>query len=341
MDVNEFKSRLKSGELSGAFAFVGEEDYLKRFYLSELRSAIVTDEAFAPFNHIVFDGDDVKLAAILDAVKAPPMMDDYKLVEWHYPDFSSMKESELADLEMLLEARAEYGYTTLAFLVGEDGIDLGTPKKKSKFVTRMEKHINFLRLDRSSDAQLAQWIRRHFDAAGVAYAPDVPSALIFRSGHSMQQLKNEIDKLVAYAKARATALCAKEVELIATPTTECDTFAFSNAILARDKEGALTALDDMKSRRVDPTVIIGMTAKIVCDLVNVAELTEDGMSFEDLSKTLSMNAYKLKLYAASVKKLGCRKCEALLAELSRVDTSAKFGGIGGYTAIELYIMQNM
>ena len=65
------------------------------------------------------------------------------------------------------------------------------------------------------------------------------------------------------------------------------------------------------------------------------------MSFEDVSKTLSMNAFKLKLYLAAAKKLGQRKCEAMLAELSRVDTSAKFGGIGGYTAIELFIMQNM
>ena len=341
MDINEFKSRIKSGVLSGTFAFVGEEDYLKRYYLGELRSAILTDEAFAPFNHIVFDGEDVKLAAILDAVKAPPMMADYKLVEWHYPEFSSMKESELSDLEMLLETRAEYGYTVIAFLVGEDGVDLGTPKKKSKFVTRVEKHIEFLRLDRSTDVQLVQWIRRHFEAAGVAFAQDVPTTLIFRSGHSMQQLKNEIDKLVAYAKANGISLSSREVELIATATTECDTFAFSNAILARDKQGALTALDDMKSRRVDPTVIIGMTAKVVCDLVNVAELVDDGVSLDDIAKALSMNAYKLKLYAASAKKLGRARCEAMLAELARVDTSSKFGGISGYTAIELFIMQNM
>ena len=301
----------------------------------------MTDEAFAPFNHIVFDGEDVKLAAILDAVKAPPMMADYKLVEWHYPDFTSMKESELSDLEMLLETRAEYGYTTIAFLVGEEGVDLGTPKKKSKFITRFEKHIDFLRLDRSTDAQLAQWIRRHLDAAGVTFAQDVPTSLIFRSGHSMQQLKNEIDKLVAYAKANGIALSSREVELIATATTECDTFAFSNAILARDKQGALTALDDMKSRRVDPTIIIGMTAKIVCDLVNVSELVDDGVSLDDIAKALSMNAYKLKLYAASAKKLGRARCEAMLAELSHVDTSSKFGGISGYTAIELFIMQNM
>ena len=341
MDINEFRGRLKSGELAGAYAFVGEEDYLKRFYLGELRRAIVTDEAFAPFNHIVFDGEELDVAALLDAVKSPPMMADYKLVEWHYPDLTSLKEAELSDLEMLLETRREYGYTVLAFLLGEEGIDLGTPKRKSKFVTRFEKTMDFLRLDKSSDAQLAQWLRRHFDAAGISYQPDVTSALIFRSGRSMQQLKNEVDKLVAYAKANGATLTPREVELIATPTTECDTFAFSNAVLARDKQGALAALADMKARRTDPTIIIGMTARVLTDLVNVAGLTEDGMSADDVAKTLSMNAYKLKLYLGAAKKLGSARCTAMLTELSRVDTSAKFGGISGYTAIELFILQNM
>ena len=76
MDINEFKSRIKSGNLSGAYVFAGEEDYLKKFYLGELRRAVITDEAFATFNHAVFDGEELNIAALLDEVKAPPMMSD-------------------------------------------------------------------------------------------------------------------------------------------------------------------------------------------------------------------------------------------------------------------------
>ena len=341
MDINEFKSRLKSGNLSGAYVLAGEEDYLKRYYLGELRRAVLTDEAFATFNHAVFDGEDIGIASLLDEIKAPPMMSDYKLVEWHYPDLTSLKESELDDLEMLLGTRRDDGYAILVLLVAEGAIDLGTPKKPSKFIKRFEKSLDVIKFDRSTDQQLAQWIRRHFDSESVSYAPDVPQALIFRSGHSMQQLKNEIDKLTAYARANEITPTGKEVELIATPTTECDTFAFSNALLGRDKQGALTALADMKMRRVDPTVILGMASRVVCDRVEVAGLSEDGMSFEDIAKTLSMNAYKLKLYLAAVKNIGSDRAEEMLAELARVDTASKFGGISGYTAIELYIMQNM
>ena len=341
MEINEFNERLKSGNLSGAYLFAGEEDYLKKFYLGRLRAAIVTDESFALFNHAVFDGEKMDFAAMTDAVKSPPMMSDFKLVEWRYPSLASMKESELSALEELLRTRAEYGYTAIAFIVSEDGVDLGTGKRKSKFVSRFEDKLSIIRLDRSTDAQLAQWIRRHLDSEGVQYERDLPAALIFRSGHSMQILKEEIDKLSALAGARGRALTTKDVEEVCTATTECDTFALSNALLAQDKRGALVALSDMKAKRIDPAVIIGMMAKVVCDLVGVARLTDEGMSNDDIAKSLSMNPYKLKLYTTAAKKLGQRKLEQMLAELSHTDSSSKSGGIVGYTAIELYVMQNM
>ena len=112
MDINEFKSRIKSGALSGTFAFAGEEDYLKRYYLGELRSAIVTDEAFAPFNHIVFDGEDVKLAAILDAVKAVGV----PTVEVHISDVDSREAFRTVSYirlacETVISGRGISGYT--------------------------------------------------------------------------------------------------------------------------------------------------------------------------------------------------------------------------------------
>ena len=57
MTLNDFKAALKSGAVSGWYIFAGEEDYLKRYYRSELVKAVAPDDAFATFNHTVFDGD--------------------------------------------------------------------------------------------------------------------------------------------------------------------------------------------------------------------------------------------------------------------------------------------
>ena len=76
MDLTLFKQNLKSGKLGGIYVFAGEEDYLIRYYLGELRRAIVTEPAFEVFNSALFDGEDVDFAAVKEAIKAPPMMSE-------------------------------------------------------------------------------------------------------------------------------------------------------------------------------------------------------------------------------------------------------------------------
>lgn len=338
MELNDFKARLKSGSLGGCYLFAGEEDYLKNHYLGSLRNAAITDPGLAAFNHSVFDGSTIDFAAITDAIKAPPFMSDYKLIEWKYASFDKLKESELTLLEGILDLIEENEYAVLAFLVADGDIDLGTPKKESKFVKRFGKRIGILGFSKSTDVQLLSWLKKHFDHQNIDVGAEALRALIFRSGHSMSVLAEEVEKLSAYAKANGLAeIGVREVELVASSTPESDTFALSNAIIDRNKKAALVALDEMKSRRVDPVIITAMMARTYTDIVNVTSMLADGMGVKDIETALKMNPYKLKAYAAAAKKHSAERASRVLGELCRMDAASKFGGITGYTAIELFI----
>ena len=136
MELNDFKAILKSDNVSGVYVFAGEEDYLKRYYLSALRDTAVTDDSFSTFNHMVYDGEEIDFATLRDDIMSPPMFERYKMIEWRYPNFDKMKESDLGELDKLLDLAASTDYAVLAFLVSDGDIDLGTPKKESKFVKR-------------------------------------------------------------------------------------------------------------------------------------------------------------------------------------------------------------
>lgn len=338
MELNDFKARLKSGSLGGCYLFAGEEDYLKKHYLGALRSAAVTDEGLAPFNHLVFDGGTVDFAALTDGIKAPPFMSDYKLIEWRYASFEKMKESELVLLEQILDLVEENDWAVVAFLVADGEVDLGTPKKESKFTKRFGKRMGILNFPKSTDVQLLSWLKKHFDHNGIGVSADTLRALIFRSGHSMTALAEEVEKLSAYAKANGLAeIGIGEVEAVASSTPESDTFALSNAIIDRNKKAALAALDEMKGRRIDPVIVTAMMARTYTDIVNVTSMLADGMGAKDIELALKMNPYKLKNYIAAAKKHPADRSLRVLTELCRMDTSSKFGGIAGYTAIELFI----
>ena len=338
MELNDFKARIRSGEIVGSYVFSGEEDYLKRYYLDELRKRAVTDEAFATFNHAVYDGEDIDFASLRDDILSPPMFEPYKLIEWRYPDLDGMKESELEELEKLCDLVASTDYAVLAFLVSEGDIDLGTPKKPSKFVKRFADKLNILNFEKCTDAQLLSWLKRHFDAEGVGVSKDVLDALIFRAGHSMTVLNNEVIKLSMLAKARGQAsISVSDVNLCASSTPECDTFALSNAILERDKKGAFLALEEMKSRRLDPIMILGMMARTYTELVSVSLMLADGINAQDIESSTKINPYKLKMYMRAAKRFPPEKANAILTELARVDTGAKYGGVTGYTAVEMFM----
>lgn len=341
MDLNQFKTQLKAGNPSGVYIFLGEEDYLIRHYLGELRRVVCTDDAFAVFNNPVFDGSEVDFGAVLEAIKSPPMMSDLKLIEWRHADFSSMKENELASLEELCTAVGEYPYSVVAFSLDGDP-ELGTPKKPSAFMKRFDKILNILRFDKSTENQLYAWLKKHFEAQGVGVGLETVQALVFRSGRSMDALAGEVKKLSALALSRGrTVVTPEDVNEVASSTPECDTFALSNAILERNKQKAYDALEEMKLRRLDPNMVMGMIARTLGDLTSVAMLMEDGLGADKIAQELSMNEYKLKIYFSAAKRFGAMRLCEILKELTYTDAGSKYGGISGYTAVELFISKNI
>ena len=342
MDINGFKAKLKSGELGGVYILGGEEDYLVRYYLSALRDAAGIDPAFAVFNNPVFDGEEVDFAQIMEAVKSPPMMSDFKVVEWRHADFASMKEGELDSLMHIADEAAEYPYAVVVFTADGEGIELGTAKRPSSFVKRFGSKINIVPFERSTENQLYAWLKKHFDSHGVEVTLETVKALVFRSGRSMDVLANEVEKLSAMALARGkNVVTPEDVAEVASSTPECDTFALSNAILDRDRQKAFTALEEMKIRRVDPMVIMGMVAKTFDDLAAVAFLLDEGRGADSINEVLKMNEYKLKIYLSAAKRYGAPRLSEILSAFAEADAGAKYGGVTGYTAVELFLMRNL
>lgn len=342
MDIASFKTSLKNGTLGGVYLFCGEEDYLVRYYLKAMREKIAPDEAFAVFNNPVFDGEEIDFAEIAEAIKAPPMMSDMKLIEWRHADFTKLREGGLESLEGLIELLSEYEYSVVAFTADDEGVDFGTAKKPSSFIKRFDKKMNILHFEKSTENQLYAWLKKHFDAQGVTVDLNTVKALVFRSGRSMDVLVNEVEKLAALALSRGkTTVTADDVNEVASSTPECDTFAFSNAIIERNKAKAFLALEEMKGRRVDYTVIIGMMARTFDELSSIAHLLSEGLDASEIEKTLNINAYRLKLYIPAAKKYGRERLDEIISSLAEVDAASKYGGVTGYTAVELFIARNL
>ena len=342
MELNDYKAKLKSGDLSGVYVFAGEEDYLKRYYLGELRKLCVTDEAMAIFNHSVYDGKDINFAAIMEDVKSPPMMSDYKLIEWHHADFTALSDAEIELLLDLCGMIKDYPYAVVAFSLIPEGFDLYSKKKKAANLKKVQTEANFILFNKSTDNQLFSWLKKHFDVNGVTVTLDTLKALIFRSGRNMDTLEKEVKKISYMVLSRGKNIATPEdVDEAASSTPECDTFAFSNALTERNKALAFVALEEMRTRRVDPIVIMAMMSRTYSELLLVAHALSEGMGVVDIEEKYKIKKFKLQHQISAVKKYGREKLTEIISELARIDAASKFGGITGYTAIELFVATHL
>lgn len=342
MELNDYKAKLKSGDLSGVYVFAGEEDYLKRYYLGELRKLCVTDEAMAVFNHSVYDGKDIDFAAIMEDVKSPPMMSDYKLIEWHHADLTALTDAEIELLLDLCGMIKDYPYAVVAFSLIPEGFDLYSKKKKAASLKKVQTEANFLLFNKSTDNQLFSWLKKHFDANGVGVTLDTVKALIFRSGKNMDTLEKEVKKISYMVLSRGkNVVTPEDVDEAASSTPECDTFAFSNALAERNKALAFVALEEMRTRRVDPIVIMAMMSRTYSELLLVAHALSEGMGVVDIEEKYKIKKFKLQHQISAVKRYGREKLTEIISELARIDAASKFGGITGYTAIELFVATHL
>ena len=340
MTVAELKNKIKSDSVGGAYIFCGEEDYLKKYYLEQISGVACPDESFAIFNRISFDGEEIDFAAVEEAIKSPPMFSDYKLIEWKYADLEHLSEREREKLLSIAELTSDYPYATVVFLTSQSGFNPGTVKRPSKLAAKLSSKFNLVNFEKCTDSQLVGWLGRHFASHGITADNNTLSALVFRSGHSMQTLAGEVEKLCAYAKANGmSAVTASEVHQIASATLECDAFALSGAITDKNRASAFLALQDLKGRRIDANAILAMLGRAFGELVTVSMLLDDGLGLSDIESVLKWNPYKIKICIASAKRWGTEKLSHATARLRELDSASKSGGISGLSPIEIFVAE--
>jgi hypothetical protein len=83
-------------------------------------------------------------------------------------------------------------------------------------------------------------------------------------------------------------------------------------------------------------IILGEVSRVICDLVSVKALQEQGMPTPEIAATLKMNEYKTRIYASAAASKPSEKLKRALLLCSEADLSLKLS-MQGYTAIERLI----
>ena len=337
MTLTDFKARLKYQNLSGAYVFSGEEDYLKNATLKQAREILGGDPAFDIFNNMTIDGREYTADRLLDALAPPPMMAERKLVIVQGLDVGALKQGDFADFCRVLEALEDYDYNILSITTPVGGFDPGSTKRPSAQLKAIAELAAPVQFDHPAPTKLAAWAQKHYAAHGAAASPQVAQYTVDVCGRDMFVLAGEVDKVACYALAHGRAeISERDVDAVATPAAEIGAFALANAISEGRRADALTILDDMRFRRVEPVVVLGEISGVYSDMLAVKTLADKGLSAPEIASALKMNEYKLARYLKSLRGMSTERVHALICAAAHADAEVKGSG-KGYSPLEKLI----
>ncbi len=304
-----------------AFLFYGEEDYLKAAAVRATTAALCPDESMAFFNSVKICFEDYTAEKLLDAMSAPPMMTDAKLVVLSGFNFNGMRAEVFSSIVEPLRALAEYDYCTVLLTVPAEMIDEGySSKKPSPVLKKLAEVMTPVHFDTPTGARLARWVGKHFAHHGVVADPSVCAALIDCVGGTMYTLASEIEKLACFVKAKgAAAVTAADIAAVASRMEGIDAFALSNAILAGNSPKALDVLAVMKFERVEPVAVLAELARIFDDLQATHVLLAAGKSNKEISSLLRIHQFRADLLVRAAARLDTARLARVTELASRVD----------------------
>lgn len=137
--------------------------------------------------------------------------------------------------------------------------------------------------------ELPRWAMSEAQRLGLRLDGAAAQALVARVGDRQQRLLREIEKL-ALEHGDGASIGVEEVEA-AAPSAERQAWSLVDAIVARDRPGAVGSYLQLRSQGEDPARLVPLMARRTRDVLAISERLEAGASPSEVKSGLRMSPY--------------------------------------------------
>ena len=269
LDYGALVKDLKRNGPEKLYLLWGEEDYLLREFVKQIRSACLS-EMSGDFDEKKLSGPIPDLGAVEDALDAMPFFGGRTYLEIQDADVNKWKD------ERLQKALCDIPDWCTAVLILPGG---QTPDGRLSFVKQLKDQGKAVEFNSPDMSLIYNWIRRRVEAHGKNIGKEAMDRLTFLSGERMTGLIPEIEKICAHASG--DTVTAADVEAVAHHLPEADTFAMAECLARGDMDGACVLLSELLAGDAAPMEILGVIGWQMRRLyaAKVAAGTRQGLTF--------------------------------------------------------------
>ena len=327
------KADIKAKKPGRCYIFHGEEMFLLRYYLQEMKKILV-DDLTESFNYTRLNNENFQLQTFADAVESFPMMAESTMVQVDDVDIFKLPENERTKIGELLSDVPEH--CTVVFTY--ETVAWKPDKRLKKLWEAVEKNASIVEFARQTERDLIPWVQRHFAARKKTIAPDLCAYLIDITGGTMTALQGEIAKIASYSGA--DHIVKADIDAVTEPVLDAVVFQMTD-LLSQGKYGpALEKLQTLFKMQQEPIAILGAVGGNFRRIATARTLLDYGRQASELAKLYApMSDYAARKTMDAARRYSSEFCKKAAALVLETDYKMKTSFDDQQRLLELLVLQ--
>lgn len=322
----KLKEDLKNGIYRRAYLLYGDEPYLQNMYKNRLLNAVTDPDD--TMNLSKFQGKGINPKEIIDLAETLPFFAEHRVILIENSGFFKTSCEELAAY------LPELPETTILIFV-EEAVD-----KRGKMFKAVKALGGVAEFRVQTDEVLAKWIVQALRREGRRITGNVLQLFMSRCGTSMENIENEMEKLISYTWGR-TEITAQDVEDVCTGQITNQIFKMIDAIAGKQKKEALNLYYDLLALKEPSMRILFLIVRQFQILMQVKDLGGKGYDNQIIAKKASIPVFIVRKNLGQARSFTMAQIRRALELGVQAEENVKTGRMNDQLAVELMIISCM
>ena len=330
----QMDKHIKERNFAKVYLIYGEEQMYVKKYTDKLVTA-VAGKTPSEFNFHSF-GDSINFDELAASVQIVPFMSEFNCVlvsDAAFDEFNANDNARFADIYKAVPDGC-------VFIVSLPSVK---PVKNKTVLPALKKYADkngiVCEFNTLTQNELVKFIAKWANANGKFISQVNATQLISLCGRDLNMLKNEIDKISAYAKGEE--ISDEDIEKLATVTLESKIFALSDAVLNGNAQKAFNTLDTLFYQQEKTADMLFILSQAFIDAYRIRVADESGVQKTEVASKFNYKNRAFVLYNArrATKRVSTQALRKSLSLLLQAETEFKSVSVNDRVFFEKLIAQ--
>ena len=245
--------------------------------------------------------------------------------------FGSGKISE-KDTESLLKYLDDPNSLSSLIFICNEKID-----SRKKITKKIKEKYEIITIPNLKFYEIEDRVEKYLQKENYKIDKETIRFIINSSLNNYDLVMNEIEKIMLYY-SKPCFIKKEDVLQIVSKSLNDNNFLFVDALIDGNLKESLDRLKDLKTMKVEPTVLISLIARDIRIMLNIKKLLEQNKREYEILNELHLMDWQLEKYLKKAFPYKIKELEEWLVKLTELDLKIKSGKLDKYNALELFIL---